>query len=410
MKKVVIEIILFVIINTINNNVLAQWVKTNAPDSTVTDIISNDTCLFANIDFKVYCSTDDGINWHQINTGLTAPVLTIAVRDTNLFAGTHDNGIYISTNLGTSWSEINDNLGRDPYVDVIFTNDSSIFIIVSSYFSGGPGGLFISKNNGSSWEEIGSGFTTSLTVVNNIIFVSIPKDGAFRSADGGSTWEYMSDLGHNSGISDFAVIGKNIFAGLFSAGLYLSRDYGITWTSVDYGLGDYNNIRSFAVSGQNLFVISNQHFNENLLFLSTDYGKNWGLVEPKLFGIKSIAIFDSFILIGTGKGIWRRPLSEVITDIDNKKNILPTSFQLFQNYPNPFNPTTTINYSLPRSSFVILKIYDVLGREIATIVNKEELPGNYEINFDANDLTSGVYFYQLRADEFTLTKKMVLLR
>ncbi len=85
-------------------------------------------------------------------------------------------------------------------------------------------------------------------------------------------------------------------------------------------------------------------------------------------------------------------------------------YLLIQNYPNPFNPTTKIKYQIPELSFVTIKIYDMLGREITTLVDIEKPAGNYEINFDASGLTSGVYFYQLRADSFVETKKMVLLR
>ena len=91
-------------------------------------------------------------------------------------------------------------------------------------------------------------------------------------------------------------------------------------------------------------------------------------------------------------------------------NTTPTSFLLYQNYPNPFNPSTTIKYSVPNQSIVSLKLFDVLGSEIKTIVNEEKPIGNYEVNFDASNLPSGVYFYRLQAGDFVETKKMVLLK
>ena len=96
---------------------------------------------------------------------------------------------------------------------------------------------------------------------------------------------------------------------------------------------------------------------------------------------------------------------------------LPIKFELFPNYPNPFNPTTTIKYSIPSvgrngiSTYrVVLKVYDVLGREVATLVNEEKAPGNYEVNFDGTNLASGVYFCQLQAGGFVDTKKIMLLK
>jgi len=97
-----------------------------------------------------------------------------------------------------------------------------------------------------------------------------------------------------------------------------------------------------------------------------------------------------------------------------------SDFKLYQNYPNPFNPTTTIQYLIPsarspllggaRGGLVTLKVYDVLGREVTTLVNETKQPGKYEVEFNANNLPSGVYFYQLKAGEFIQTKKMILLK
>jgi len=91
-------------------------------------------------------------------------------------------------------------------------------------------------------------------------------------------------------------------------------------------------------------------------------------------------------------------------------NIHPKKYKLMQNYPNPFNPTTTIKYQIPEMSFVTIKVYDVLGNEIVTLVNEEKSAGSYEIEFDATGLPSGIYFYQLKAGSFIQTKKMILIK
>ena len=92
------------------------------------------------------------------------------------------------------------------------------------------------------------------------------------------------------------------------------------------------------------------------------------------------------------------------------KDQVPRVVDLYQNYPNPFNPTTQIKFTISEVRFTTLKVYDVLGNEIGTLVNEEKPAGNYEINFNATSLPSGVYFYQLKAGEFIETKKMSLLR
>jgi hypothetical protein len=96
-----------------------------------------------------------------------------------------------------------------------------------------------------------------------------------------------------------------------------------------------------------------------------------------------------------------------VEDIDDQ---IVNEFQLYQNYPNPFNPTTTLSFVIGQLSFVTLKVYDVLGREVTTIVNEEKPAGSYEVEFDASSLPSGVYFYQIITKNFNATRKMIVLK
>lgn len=89
---------------------------------------------------------------------------------------------------------------------------------------------------------------------------------------------------------------------------------------------------------------------------------------------------------------------------------IPVTYALEQNYPNPFNPATTIRYQIPKDGIVTLKVYDLLGAEVATLINEEKAAGTYVVNFDASSLASGVYLYKLQADEFVSVKKMILLK
>ncbi|MFZ1289310.1 MAG: S8 family serine peptidase [Melioribacteraceae bacterium] len=111
----------------------------------------------------------------------------------------------------------------------------------------------------------------------------------------------------------------------------------------------------------------------------------------------------------------KQKYNETLTSINFSNEIIPEKFELYQNYPNPFNPTTTIKYSIPKNekremSNVKIMVYNVLGKEIKTLINQKQNPGNYEINFDASDLSSGVYFYKLTYGNFSSIKKMILLR
>jgi hypothetical protein len=99
-----------------------------------------------------------------------------------------------------------------------------------------------------------------------------------------------------------------------------------------------------------------------------------------------------------------------ITKVESKYNQFPTHFALNQNYPNPFNPTTVINYQIPINGFVLLKVFDLLGHKISTLVNEQQKAGNHSVNFDAIKLTSGIYFYSLQFDKYAATKKMLLIK
>ena len=99
-----------------------------------------------------------------------------------------------------------------------------------------------------------------------------------------------------------------------------------------------------------------------------------------------------------------------LVPVDEDLNSLPEKFELFQNYPNPFNPITSIQYAIGSRQFVTLKVYDVLGNEIITLINEEKPVGDYEVQFDASKQASGIYFYQLRAGDYIETKKMILLK
>ncbi len=103
------------------------------------------------------------------------------------------------------------------------------------------------------------------------------------------------------------------------------------------------------------------------------------------------------------------PISvDVVTGVS--ENSVPLHFELFQNYPNPFNPTTQIKYQISEVSFVTLKVYDLLGRVVRTLLSENMQPGSYEMRFDATGLSSGVYLYRLQANGLVDTKKLVLMR
>jgi len=210
-------------------------------------------------------------------------------------------------------------------------------------------------------------------------------------------------------VNCFAVSGTNLFAGTDGGGVFLSTDNGTNWTAVNNGLPDNTSVYALAASGTNLFAGTTGG-----VFLSTDNGASWTAVNNGLTNtwVRALTVSGKNLFAGTeGKGVWRRPLSEMITAVDDiPGNELLRNFSLEQNYPNPFNPTTTISFILPSKSFVSLKVFDALGRQVASLVNEELPAGRYTQQWDAAGLPSGIYFYRLQTGSYTETKKLVLLR
>ncbi|MFA6598130.1 MAG: SdrD B-like domain-containing protein [Ignavibacteriaceae bacterium] len=148
---------------------------------------------------------------------------------------------------------------------------------------------------------------------------------------------------------------------------------------------------AFALSGLNIFVGNGQTFALRIYPYSPT-----GSVTATV----SLAIHNNVVICGT---------TSRLVGIEGQSN-LPTAYALQQNYPNPFNPSSTIRYDIPKTSFVKIVVYNILGREIRVLMNEEKNPGHYEIIFDATDLASGIYYYTITTGDFTQSKKMILLK
>lgn len=117
------------------------------------------------------------------------------------------------------------------------------------------------------------------------------------------------------------------------------------------------------------------------------------------------------LFAGTFEGrVLKRPLSEIITGISEKKNETPKGFVLNQNYPNPFNPTTNIKFSITKKSFTTLKVFDALGKEVSNLISKNLPAAEYLLQWNAEGSPCGIYFYRLETESFSDTKKLILIK
>ena len=228
------------------------------------------------------------------------------------------------------------------------------------------------------------------------------------SSDFGNTW--ISKPIPANEVLEFFSNGNIVASGFFYDAsdniahylLTISKDTCNSWTEID-SINCHVGLLASNSSSEYLLVGT-----EDLgVFLYSDEGTKIGVINEGLTNLNIQALTadnNGYIYAGTENGLWRRPLSEV-TSIKEESITIPSVYILSQNYPNPFNPSTTFRYSITNASKVTIKIYDVLGKEIEKLVNEEKPTGTYELNWNAANLPSGVYFYQIKAGEFCRQKR-----
>lgn len=384
----------------------AQWVAINGTPSAFNFALSG-TNFFAAAT-EIYLSTNNGNNWTKVTA--ISPITTVwslTFKGTNLFAGT-SYGVYLTTDNGTTWSPFNTGIPNG------YGSISALMAVGDNLFAADVGfGVYLSTNNGANWTVANTGITSNTVAAfassGANLFAGTSTDGVFLSTNSGSSWSAVNTGLPTTGVNALQVLGTNLFVGTSASGVYRTTNNGTNWTSANTGLPS-TNILTFTVSGSNLFAAPRS----GGVYLSTNSGTSWTQVNS---GLPTYIIFNALIISGSnlfggtgGYGIWRRPLSEMITAVDERSIPLPSSFSLEQNYPNPFNPSTTIRYSIPHASYVTLKVFNRSGGEVTTLVSKQLTSGSFTATWNAVGNASGIYFYRLQTTDYVSTRKFVLIK
>jgi len=414
---IVVSVFCFVTIN-----VFAQWLQIpSSPTGAFNNLlIVNDTLYAASNGNGVYKSTDNGNSWKQMSAGLnifqSLKVNEVLFYNNDLYAAT-DDGIYKSTDNGNNWIKKSHGITIGPGATFEFCE--SIFEHEGILFTGSQNGIYRSTDNAENWTVTnisGQGISAkNITYHNGLLFAAretINDPVGYKSADSGLTWEELPPNPLQNTITFFSDSGK-LWAGTIS-GVWLSPDDGLTWAERNNGL--QSDPYSSCIIRINDKLITSLHFGGSAIFISSDEGLNWedfGEGLTFLNTIEKLVVFGNNLIAATSNGLWQRDISEIVSVKEDKE--LPSGYVLYQNFPNPFNPTTKIKYSIPDVGASLMKplrltVYDILGNEVAILVNGQKPAGEYEVEFSGETLPSGIYFYQLRAGDFTDTKSFVLIK
>ncbi len=199
--------------------------------------------------------------------------------------------------------------------------------------------------------------------------------------------------------------GDIVFSG-HRFGIYKSLDEGNTFDSVGISAMDMA-VVSFVMDENRIYAgYTRSSGNDFFVWYSDDLGQSWNIFAHEFQFLHHLYIYDNKIWAATNNGLWYTELETTSVDPIGK----PNYFKLEQNYPNPFNPSTKISWQSPVGGWQTLMVYDILGNEVAALVDEDRHAGNYDISFDASRLASGIYFYKLQIGSHVETRKMILLR
>jgi photosystem II stability/assembly factor-like uncharacterized protein len=401
--------------------------------------------------------------WTAQTSGVTGQLTSIsAVDDNNAWMCAYGPAIIRTTNGGTTWTATTTPAGSTDMYQ-IFAIDANTALVTWS--PGTAAGTYVARttNAGATWttvfnQPLATAFIDAIwmtSATNGFMYGDPPATGTVRwslwkTTNGGVNWDstgmFLSGTGEAGWNNALYVSGNNIWFGTNVAKIYYSSNGGTNWTAQttpavnSYSIWFNNTLNGLSGGTGNSYVTTNGGTawtlgtmpgtanisgvtgqdntwwtirQANLIYKTTNNGTTW---TTDYTNAVTTTIYNHIAKARTGNRIWACTSTGLISKNDGLvgiapvSNEIPSSFGLEQNYPNPFNPTTTIRYSIPSASNVTVKIYDMLGNEVMTVVNAYQNAGTYAGPVDASKLASGVYFYTIKAGNFTDTKKMTLIK
>jgi photosystem II stability/assembly factor-like uncharacterized protein len=382
-------------------------------------------------------------DWMEVESGTTHDlnfVKTYSYPFYSIACVVGDSGtVLYSKDRGQTWENLSitsltQNLYGLNFIDYDYNINKALIIACGE--SGVVYRSYISTDTVWTWEQVNTPTTQRLNSITSwlgLYLVAGDNGTILRSTDHGQHWEDKSVGGGNLNrivIDEFQIFPTRAWIVGDSGKIYRTTDIGVTWELKNSGTAENLYDLSFRTSYEGVAVGA-----KGVVKYTTDAGSSWN-DDPELSSITkrdiiSIAGVDTVTATaitmnnysrnkkikksqGTDTTFIITVSSEPFVNVHYEENSIPSQFILEQNYPNPFNPSTKISWQLPEGSNVKLKVFDLLGREVATLVDEYRQAGSYDVEFNQassiKNPASGVYYYQLKAGNLIETKKMILLK
>jgi spore coat protein H len=348
-------------------------------------------------------TTDGGSTWseHAIGFNLSFAKLFALSPETVFVIGNYGS-LYTSVDAGESWSQVTLGTTRN-LRDIDFYGGTTGWIV-------GDGVSALTTDGGTNWQSIVIDsteiFYSGALLGPNSAIVATATD-LLSTTTGGTIWQEEIALPPGKHIFTIHSNGASLWAA-GDSGLVLFRGSSNTWN--DISISEKITIRDLAIIDTVTLYAAGDN---GTIYFTTDNGTQW----YKQYTADSHDLYGMFFTdrshgfaVGNGGTILTTTDPGTVTDVHQTESNFPAAFSLLQNYPNPFNPSTHFQFAIANVQLVTLRIYDILGREVVTLLNEMKQPGMYKVNWDASEFSSGVYFYRLQAGTFVETKKLMLLK
>jgi len=350
-----------------------NWVVTQFPEYSADDLsfLDDNTGYISSWQGPgksyVLKTTNGGVNWIKLDSNASS-FFKIHFYDYNkgIIASKYDVS-HRTTNGGYNWVTM--------YGTALWQEPNSLISLSADTWLLADKGSSINKttNGGVNWQnipfyQIGMNCVTMYFINSTTGFSADYNTKIFKTTNAGNNWFKIDSIGYTYNFNEASLTFPDYLIGYLATGNYVFRtlDGGFNWTKL--------NLKT------NFSAYSIYFINVNTGFVGGSHGFIYKTTAGSTIGINQIS-----------------------------ENI-PDKLSLFQNYPNPFNPSTNIRYQIANNKFVKITVYDLLGKEIETLVNEKQSPGTYEVTFEGSNYPSGVYFYKLSSGDFSETKKMILIK